>query len=53
MAMYPSYYIDPVYRKEDQQELVKAGEIGKYSHIPTKAAFNNQTCSQSHDPLMT
>ncbi|XP_066262796.1 small ribosomal subunit protein uS7m [Euwallacea similis] len=52
MAMYPPYFVEPVYRKEQQQELVKSGEISQYTHVPTKAALNNQTSSLSHNPLI-
>ncbi|CAG9767152.1 unnamed protein product [Ceutorhynchus assimilis] len=52
MSVYPNYYIEPIYRKETQQELVKTGEISKYSHIPTKATLNGQTCSDSYDPVI-
>ncbi|XP_050297957.1 28S ribosomal protein S7, mitochondrial [Anthonomus grandis grandis] len=52
MAMYPSYYIEPVYKKEDQEALIKSGEFAKITHLPTKAALNNQTCSLYHDPLV-
>ncbi|ENN76447.1 28S ribosomal protein S7, mitochondrial [Dendroctonus ponderosae] len=50
MAIYPSFYIDPIFRKEVQQELVQSGEIDQYAHLPTKPAANNQTCSLTFDP---
>lgn len=53
MSQYPSYYIEPIYKKEIQQELTKSGEIVNYQHLPTKAAFNDQTCSAAHDQLVS
>lgn len=49
MSQYPSFYVKPVYRKEDQEELAKTGEIQKLTHVPTRAALNDQTCSLAHD----
>lgn len=53
MAIYPSFYLEPVFRKEVQQELVKSGEITQYAHIPVKPALNHYTCSASYDPLLS
>ncbi|XP_057664710.1 28S ribosomal protein S7, mitochondrial [Diorhabda carinulata] len=52
MSQYPSYYIKPVYIKEAQEELIKSGEFQKLSHLPTRAALSDQTCSLAHDPLV-
>lgn len=52
MSQYPSYYVQPIYRKEDQEQMRESGEIQKLAHIPTKAAFNDQTCSQYHNTLV-
>lgn len=49
MSQYPSFYVKPVHRKEQQEELTKTGEIQKLAHIPTRAALNDQTCSEFHD----
>lgn len=49
MSQYPSFYINPVYRKEEQESLGKTGELQKLTHIPTRAALNDQTCSETHD----
>ncbi|KAL1488958.1 hypothetical protein ABEB36_014742 [Hypothenemus hampei] len=53
MAIFPSYYIEPIYKKEDQEALKKSGEISEYVHMPTKAALNSQTCSVSYDPILS
>ncbi|XP_018323968.1 28S ribosomal protein S7, mitochondrial isoform X2 [Agrilus planipennis] len=52
MSQYPSYYIQPVYRKEAQEELEKSGEIMKITHVPTRAALNDQTSSVYQDELV-
>ncbi|KAF2900932.1 hypothetical protein ILUMI_05255 [Ignelater luminosus] len=53
MSQYPSYYIKPIYKKETQEEMYKSGEVQKMTHIPTRAALNDQTCSVFHDELLT
>ncbi|XP_044253347.1 28S ribosomal protein S7, mitochondrial [Tribolium madens] len=53
MSQYPSYYIQPVHKKEVQEELVKTGEAQKLVHMPTRAALNNQTCSPTQDDLVS
>lgn len=50
MSQYPQYYIKPVYRKEDQEKIFKNNEAQQYTHIPTRAALPDQTCSLTHDP---
>lgn len=52
MSQYPSYYIKPVYTKEEQQDLQKNGESIKLVHVPTRAALNDHTCAVYHDPLI-
>ncbi|XP_060523332.1 small ribosomal subunit protein uS7m [Cylas formicarius] len=52
MSQYPNYYVQPVYKKETQEELTKSGELYKYTHVPTRAALNDQTSSASNDPLV-
>lgn len=52
MSQYPTYYIKPIYIKEEQNELLKSGEAKKLAHIPTRAALNDETSSLSHDPLL-
>lgn len=49
MSQYPSYYIEPVFRKEKQNKLEDEGEISKIAHIPIRAAKVDQTCSIMHD----
>ncbi|CAH1986414.1 unnamed protein product [Acanthoscelides obtectus] len=50
MSSYPSFYINPIYKKEEQEQLKKEGELSKLTHVPTRAALNDQTCSFTQDP---
>lgn len=52
MSQYAPFYVEPVYKKEKQEELKKSGEIGKYRHVPPKAALSDQTVSAAQDPLV-
>ncbi|XP_018563871.1 28S ribosomal protein S7, mitochondrial [Anoplophora glabripennis] len=52
MSQYPSYYIQPVYKKEAQEDLVRIGEAQKLAHIPIRAALSDQTSSQTQDALV-
>ncbi|XP_063904538.1 small ribosomal subunit protein uS7m [Zophobas morio] len=52
MSQYPSYYIEPVHKKEMQEDLIKSGEIQKLAHLPTKAARNDQSSSFRQDDLV-
>lgn len=52
MSQYPDYFIKPIYKKDIQKEMVKTGEAQKLSHVPTRAALNNETSSLSHDALI-
>lgn len=52
MSQYPSYYVDPVFKKQKQEEMVESNEIAKMAHIPIKAARVDQTCSVLHDDLV-
>lgn len=49
MSQYPTYYIKPVFKKEQQTELENEGEISKIAHVPIRAALVDQTCSILHD----
>lgn len=52
MAIYPSYYLKPVFRKIDQDHLYKSDAISEYINMPVKAPLNDQTSSFSYDPLV-
>lgn len=49
MSQYPNYYIDPVFKKEKQNELIEEGEFNKLTHVPIRAAKVDQTCSLMYD----
>ncbi|KAJ8923202.1 hypothetical protein NQ315_001756 [Exocentrus adspersus] len=52
MSQYPSYYIQPIYKKEEIEKLVKTGEAQKLSHLPTRAALVDQSSSHTQDDLV-
>lgn len=49
MSQYANYFIRPVFKKDAQEKLVEDGELSKMTHIPVRAALNDQTCSVMHD----
>jgi hypothetical protein len=51
-SSYAPYFIDPIFKKEQQEGLIKTGEAQKLAHIPIKAARNDDTCSVFHDELV-
>nr|CAD7430909.1 unnamed protein product [Timema monikensis] len=48
-SQYAPYFIEPIFKKEKQEELYKTGEVEKISHVPIKAALNDQTSSVFYD----
>lgn len=53
MSMYQPTYIDPIFKKEQQQVLTETGEASNLAHIPIKSARNNDTCSVFHDDTVS
>lgn len=53
MSSYGPHFIEPVFRKDQQQQLFEAGEAAKLAHVPIKAARNNDTSSVFHDPIVS
>lgn len=51
-SVYPKYYNEPIYKKEELDHLYETGKIEKYKLISFKAAKSNETCSIFHDPLV-
>lgn len=48
-SVFPSYYIQPIYRKEDQETLFQNDEAKKIIHEKVKPALVTDTCSEFHD----
>ncbi|XP_071442308.1 small ribosomal subunit protein uS7m [Hetaerina americana] len=48
---YAPYFVDPVFKKNDQESLFESGDAEKLQHVPIKAAKNEHTCSVFHDSL--
>ena len=53
MSSYGPHFVEPVYKKDQQQSLFEAGEAAKLAHVPIKAARNNDTSSVFHDHLVS
>lgn len=49
MSVYNPHFVEPVFRKEDQQVLKETGEVSKLAHVRIKAARNNETSSVFFD----
>ena len=48
-SQYGQHFINPVFKKEEQEELIKSGEIAKIAFVPIKAPRNNDNSSVFHD----
>lgn len=48
-SQYAPSFIDPIFKKNEQEELIKSGEISKIAFMPIKATRNNDTSSVFHD----
>lgn len=53
MSSYGPHFIEPVFRKDKQAEMFDAGEAQKLSHIPIKAARNNDSTTLFHDDRLS
>ncbi|XP_052894564.1 28S ribosomal protein S7, mitochondrial [Anopheles moucheti] len=53
MSQYGPHFIEPIVSREKIEELHSTGDLSKISHIPIKAALNNQNCSVFYDPLVS
>ncbi|XP_046745398.1 28S ribosomal protein S7, mitochondrial isoform X1 [Diprion similis] len=51
-SIYPSYYVRPVYKKENQSALKGTEEADELANSPIKAARNNETSSVFHDEVL-
>lgn len=49
MSSYGPHFIEPVFKKDKQEKLFESGEAQKLTHIPIKAARNNDSSSLFHD----
>jgi len=53
MSSYGPHFVDPVFKKDKQIALQETGEITKLTHIPIKAARNNDSSSIFHDDVLS
>jgi hypothetical protein len=50
--MYGPQFVEPVFKREEQESMYESGEIEKILHVPVKAARVDATCSVFHDDLV-
>jgi hypothetical protein len=50
--MYGPQFVEPVYKKEQQESMYESGEIENILHVPVQAARVDATCSVFHDGLV-
>ncbi|XP_078040234.1 mitochondrial ribosomal protein S7 [Augochlora pura] len=48
-SQYPSHYLNPIYRKEEQELLCGTEKEKEIAHMPIRAALNSQTSSKFYD----
>lgn len=48
-SQFAKNFVDPVYKKDEQEAMIKSGEIAKIAYLPIKPPRNNDTCSVFHD----
>ncbi|KAL0107104.1 hypothetical protein PUN28_015562 [Cardiocondyla obscurior] len=48
-SVFPTNYVQPVYRKEDQEDLFQSDEVKKILHEKIKPASASDTCSEFYD----
>ncbi|XP_076633878.1 mitochondrial ribosomal protein S7 isoform X2 [Colletes latitarsis] len=52
-ASIPPSYIQPIYKKDGQEELYKSGSYKQLAHLPIKPATTAETSSEFHDQLVS
>lgn len=53
MSSYGPHFIEPIFKKDKQTIVFDSGEAQKLSHIPIKAARNNDNASIFHDDRLS
>lgn len=48
-SVFPPSYVQPIYRKEDQDALFQTEEAKKIMHVQIKPATVTDTCSEFYD----
>nr|XP_033329631.1 28S ribosomal protein S7, mitochondrial [Megalopta genalis] len=48
-SQYPSHYVKPIYKKEEQEQLNETEEARQMAHMPIRAALTSETSSEFHD----
>lgn len=53
MSVYPPHYIEPIVKKEEQQQLKEEKKFKELAHKQIKAAKTNVTSSTLQDPIVS
>lgn len=51
-SVFPKNYVEPVYKKEEQEKLFKETSLNELTHLHVKPAKSFDTCSEFHDSLV-
>ncbi|XP_029054203.2 28S ribosomal protein S7, mitochondrial [Osmia bicornis bicornis] len=51
-SLFPTSYVPPVYKKDQQKEIFETPEGKQLSHTPIKPALTSDTCSEFHDEII-
>ncbi|CAK9833016.1 28S ribosomal protein S7, mitochondrial [Anthophora retusa] len=49
-SVFPTHYVEPIYKKEEQETLFKETPLTELVHLQVKPAKTYDTCSEFHDP---
>lgn len=52
VTVFPDYFKNPVFRKQEQQELIERGELSKMAMLPVKPPQPSQSSSSYYDDLV-
>lgn len=53
MSQYGPHFVEPIFKPTKLQELYESGEAEKLTHVPLRAAKNNDTSSVFHDDILS
>ncbi|XP_043594654.1 28S ribosomal protein S7, mitochondrial [Bombus pyrosoma] len=51
-SVFPPNYVRPIYKKDEQEAILKETEDKKLDHVLIKPAYTSETCSDFHDKLV-
>ncbi|XP_050470999.1 28S ribosomal protein S7, mitochondrial [Bombus huntii] len=51
-SVFPPNFVEPIYKKDEQEVIFKETADKKFAHVPIKPAYTSATCSEFHDKLV-